>query len=153
MVALVPTQRCDELVESTREFVIAAAAHLVKSVFPKNPRGFTWCPFSWSTPTFAEDVWLVSLDGFELISHATPQETQIRAWLRTTLPRLFQPCTYVGAWRDPSSELLYLDLSVAIRGARHAHSQALAEKQQFIYHPATDTCIPVVVPTRRRRAA
>ncbi len=125
------------------------AQFLADEVIPRNAAGFTFDPRSWSFPEFDERVYIVSLEGYERRFDPLPTQEDVRSWLVEVAHLLYRRDVHVGGWLDPKNWRFYLDASVPVRGRYRAERIGRITGQSTIYHPATDTVIPV----RRTKAA
>lgn len=119
------------------------AAFIAHEVVPNNPSGFTFDPREYVFPEFGTEVYIVSLDGFEYVTDPLPTLSDVRSWLKNVNHLLQRRDVYVGGWLDTKSWRFNLDVSVPILGRGRAKRIGGLTGQSTIYHPATDSVIPV----------
>jgi hypothetical protein len=121
------------------------ATLLVEVILPRNDGKFTFCALhltdrhfgSWSDPL----IYIVSYLGHEQRFKTSPTTGDFASWIEPRRETLFHLGYYIGLYR-PNGEFC-LDLSLAVCGLEFAIATAQANKQDEIYHPATDQLIQV----------
>lgn len=119
------------------------AEFLACEVIPKNPMGFTFDVRSGSFPECEEDVYIVSLEGYERHFDGLPMQADVRSWLYDAAHVIGRRDVYVGGWMNTRSWRFFLDASVPIRGRSRAVRIGQITGQSTIYHAATRAVIPV----------
>ncbi len=114
------------------------AQFLACEVIPRNAAGFTIDPRSWSFPEYEENVYIVSLEGYERQFDPLPTEEDVRLWLHGVAHLLCRHEVYVGGWLNTQTWRFYLDASVPVRGRYRAERIGRITGQSTIYHPASD---------------
>lgn len=132
-----------------RRRLIELASILAHEIIPQNLTGFTYNPRTLDFPVFDHNAYIVSLDGFERCFTTGPSVTAVWAWLTDAAYLLDRQDVYLGGWPNPETRRFCLDISVPIRGWRHAEQVGEANGQSCIYHPASQRYVPL----RKTKAA
>ena len=125
---------------------LALASLLANELLPSHSEGGTYDPRTSAFPQFDdEQVYLVSLPGYERRIRRTPTPDRLAEWLPTAQEASTAHGGYIGWWRDGHDTVL--DVSVPIIGNRE-RVLVIAEswRQRAIYQPATKEVILVAPP-------
>jgi hypothetical protein len=141
------------MAEMNATVVAAAAGHrnrdvvgvtLVRSlqrVIQASPKGWTLDPRRCVVPRFDGDHYLVSLRGHERRFAEAPTKSDLQRWVKETIDDLRRDAHVAGGWTSPEDGLLYLDVSIIVRGLGAAVRIGRANGQKCIYRPAADETI------------
>jgi len=114
------------------------AYHVASASTSLELSGFTLDPTTLREPA-VEDIYYVSLKGFEDTFNHRPKFNEVLQWLNRHLATLYRPGHYIGGWHDNNT--FYLDISIAIKGREEALQIAAENEQKAIFNPHTDETI------------
>lgn len=111
------------------------------------PADFTVDPFTFAFPTVKsepfEDMYIVSLHGFEKRFSSTPSADELTVWIDKNLS-LLQQGYLVGGWRNAEYRQYYLDVSTITYGYENAMMFAELNFQKAIYYPFKNKVVPAI---------
>ncbi len=125
--------------------VIEVVKVLTDDLMPSYPKGQTFDPRLLLIPAFPRDAYTVALKGHELKLSKIPSVEKVAQWLSKRNRSILICCSgnYIGYWYNDDNSMYYLDISVLVWGRENALKLARQNKQLYIYHPFTNTPIPV----------
>jgi hypothetical protein len=128
-----------------KTYVDRVVQHLIEVMIPANPNGFTFAPMDYGCPVFNDsvypDIYFVSINGAEKVFSSVPSYQEVSTWVQNNYGWLCIVGNYIGYWRHLKT--FYLDITKAIVGQSCALAFGKLNRQHSIYHPYTQTTIPI----------
>ncbi len=123
--------------------VMEVAEVLTKELMPSYEKGHTFDPRLLEIPAFPRSAYTVALEGHGLPFSKIPSVEKVARWLSYQTLLLCRSGNYIGYWYDDENDEYCLDVSIIVRGRQNALKLARQYKQRYIFHPFTNTPIPV----------